>query len=180
MTRYGDVAISGKETTFDDDEIIVSKTDLTGKLTYGNRTFYRMAGLSEKQCLGQQHNIIRHPEMPRSVFELLWTTLQSGKELFAYVNNRSSNGDNYWVFAHVTPSLDGSGNVVGYHSNRRVPSRAVLNTHIIPLYKDLLKIEAGATSPKKALEDGCTKIQSVLDDARMGFNEFMFSLEASS
>ena len=64
--------------------------------------------------------------MPRCVFELLWNTVQDGKELFAYVNNRSSNGDNYWVFAHVTPSFDTTGNIVGYHSNRRVPNREVL------------------------------------------------------
>lgn len=158
----------------------MSKTDLAGKLTYGNRTFYRMAGLSEKQCLGQQHNIIRHPEMPRCVFALLWSTLQSGKELFAYVNNRSSNGDNYWVFAHVTPCYDGSGNVTGYHSNRRVPNRTVLDRHIAPLYKDLLQVEAASQSPKAALTDGCAKIQSVLDEVKMSFNEFMFSLEATS
>ena len=177
MALYGNPALSGREREFRADEIIVSKTDLSGKLTYGNRTFYKMAGLSEKQCLGQPHNIIRHPEMPRSVFEFLWRTLQSGKELFAYVNNRSYDGDNYWVFAHVTPSLDGSGNVTGYHSNRRAPNRKIVDGNIVPLYRDLLKIEKSAASPKKALEDGYAQIEGLLQESKMNFNEFMFSLE---
>jgi PAS domain S-box-containing protein len=173
---YGNKTLSGREAFFDDDEIIVSKTDLKGKLTYGNRTFYRLAGLSEKQCIGQQHNIIRHPEMPRSVFELLWNTLKDGKELFAYVNNRSSNGDNYWVYAHITPSHDARGNIVGYHSSRRTPNRKVLNEHIIPLYKDLLRIEKSISSPREGLDAAYKKIEGLLKDNKMGFNEFMFSL----
>lgn len=173
---YGNKHISGREVFFDDNEIIVSKTDLKGKLTYGNRTFYKLAGLSEKQCIGQQHNIIRHPEMPRCVFELLWNTIKDGKELFAYVNNCSSNGDNYWVFAHVTPSRDSMGNIVGYHSNRRTPNRRVLDTHIIPLYKDLLRIEKSTSSPRDAIAASSAKIESLLKENRMGFNEFMFSL----
>lgn len=176
MPLYGNPQITKIERTFRDDELIVSKTDLTGKLVYGNRTFYKLAGLTEKECLGQQHNIIRHPEMPRTVFELLWNTLQEGKELFAYVNNRSANGDNYWVFAHVTPSFDGSGNITGYHSNRRNPNRQILETHIVPLYRDILAIERAAPNPKQGVIDGYEKLQKILDEIKMGFNEFMFSM----
>lgn len=168
--------ISGNELFFKEDEVIVSKTDLTGKLTYGNRVFYRLAGLSEKECLGKQHNIIRHPDMPRSVFELLWRNLKNEKEVFAYVNNLSKNGDNYWVFAHVTPSTDKNGKIVGYHSNRRVPKRSVLDEHIIPLYNELKMIEEKSTSPKDGLQKSCQKIQDILDEKNMSFNQFMFSL----
>ncbi|MBT6139697.1 MAG: PAS domain-containing protein [Rhodospirillaceae bacterium] len=176
MALYGNPQLSGREKVFHDDEIIVSKTDLTGKLIYGNRTFYRMAAMNEKQTLGQQHNIIRHPEMPRTVFELLWNTIKDGKEIFAYVNNRSANGDNYWVFAHVTPSFDASGNITGYHSNRRNPKRQVIDSHIAPLYRDLLKIEQSGSSPKQGLQDAYDKVLSILSGAKMNFNEFMFSL----
>ncbi len=176
MGLYGEESLSGNEVFFDEDEIIVSKTDLTGRLTYGNRTFYRLAGLSEKECIGQQHNIIRHPEMPRGVFELLWKNLKDEKELFAYVNNRSANGDNYWVFAHITPSLDGGGNVCGYHSNRRVPNREVINQHIIPLYTELLAIEKAIASPKEAVQASYLKIQSILKEQNIGFNQWMFAL----
>lgn len=168
--------LSEKEIFFEDDEIIVSKTDLTGKLTYGNRTFFRMAGRSERECIGKQHNIIRNPDMPRCVFELLWNKIKSGEELFAYVNNRSSNGDNYWVFAHVTSSFDARGNVIGYHSSRRVPNRKVLNERIIPFYKDLLNTEKSISSPKEGLQAGYAKIENLLKENRMSFNELMFSM----
>lgn len=176
MALYGNSNITGVEKTFDPDEIIVSKTDLTGKITYGNRTFYRMAGLTEKKCLGIQHNLIRHPNMPRAVFELLWNTLKDGKEIFAYVLNRSDDGGHYWVFAHVTPSYDNSGNVIGYHSNRRVPNRQVLDTHIIPLYDKLLKVEKSAPDPKSGLKASYQAVLDLISENKMGFNQFMFSL----
>jgi len=66
--------------------------------------------------------------MPRCVFKLLWGTIQSGKGIFAYVLNLAKNGDRYWVFAHVTPRLDDRGNIVGYHSNRRVPERRAVQS----------------------------------------------------
>jgi len=168
--------LTGVERTFDEDEIIVSKTDLSGKITYGNRTFYRLAGLQEKECLGVQHNLIRHPQMPRAVFELLWNTLKDGKEIFAYVINRSSNGDHYWVFAHVTPSYDSGGNITGYHSNRRVPNRQVLTEHIEPLYKNLLEVEQTASNPKDGLAASYQAVADLLTKKKVGFNEFMFSL----
>lgn len=173
---YGNSSLTGSERTFGSDEIIVSKTDLKGNLTYGNRTFYKMSGYSEQECIGHQHNIIRHPEMPRCVFKLLWDTLQSGSEIFAYVNNRSKNGDNYWVLAHVTPSMDGSGNTIGYHSNRRVPNRDVISQHIVPLYEKLLKVEKENASPKAGMADSFEVVDDLLRQNKVGFNQFMFSL----
>ncbi len=178
MGLYGEAQLTGKETTFSCDDMIVSKTDLTGKLVYGNRLFFKMAEMSEKQCIGQQHNIVRHPEMPRSVFELLWSTIRDGREIFAYVNNRAASGNNYWVYAHVTPSFGTNGEITGYHSNRRFPNRKILEGHIIPLYRELLEIERAAASPKQGLQDGCKRIQQLIDDAKMNFNQFMFSLGA--
>lgn len=176
MELYGNPELTGVEKTFSEDEIIVSKTDLTGKITYGNRTFYRMAGFDEKECLDIQHNLIRHPEMPRAVFKLLWDTLKSGKEIFAYVLNRSKNGDQYWVFAHVTPSYDASNTMVGYHSNRRVPNRQVVDQHIVPLYKTLMQVEKSAPSPSAGLESSFQAVVDLLKENKVGFNEFMFSL----
>jgi len=168
--------LTGIERTFETDEIIVTKTDLTGKLTYVNPTFLKLADYTEQECLGQQHNLIRHPEMPRAVFKLLWDTLQSGEEIFAYVNNRSKNGDYYWVFAHVTPSRDASGNTVGYHSNRRVPNKQIIHDHIEPLYQKLLALEQADASPKAGLEKSFQSVVDLLKTSNLGFNQFMFSL----
>ena len=111
------------ERTFKENEIIVSKTDLKGIITYANRTFLEVAMYSEEEVLGQPHSMIRHPDMPRCVFKFLWDTIASGKEIFAYVKNMAKNGDHYWVFAHVTPTFDSEGKIIGYHSNRRCPER---------------------------------------------------------
>ncbi len=67
--------------------------------------FLTIAGYTEREVLGQPHSMIRHPDMPRGVFALLWETIASGSEIFAYVVNLAKNGDHYWVFAHVTPTF---------------------------------------------------------------------------
>ena len=172
---YGNTQLTGKERFFED--IIVSKTDLEGKITYANRTFMDIAGFpDDKSCIGQPHNIIRHPDMPRAVFYLLWKTLQSDQEIFAYVINRALNGDHYWVLAHVTPSHDMNDNIIGYHSNRRVPNPVVLKEHIIPLYKTLLDIEKSNSSPKAGMEKAFQTVVDLLTEAKIGYNEFIFSL----
>ena len=117
---------TGQERTFGVDELIVSKTDPRGVITYANDVFLRVSGYEMDEVVGRPHNLIRHPDMPRAVFQLLWDTLSSGRELFAYINNLAQDGAHYWVLAHVTPSYGPGGRVIGYHSNRRRPSpRAV-------------------------------------------------------
>jgi PAS domain S-box-containing protein len=174
--RKKDLSLTGNERTLDPDDLIVTKTDLSGKIRYGNRTFYKFAGYGPSECIGVQHNIIRHPEMPRTVFKLLWDTLKADNEIFAYVNNRSRNGDHYWVLAHVTPSWSETGEIIGYHSNRRAPNRAVIREHIDPLYATLMKIESSSASPKDALAAGEKHVHDLLASKGMSFNELMFAL----
>lgn len=168
--------LTGVERFFDDDEIIVSKTNLKGHLTYANRVFLRLADYTEQEILGQPHSIIRHPGMPRCVFKLLWDTVQKGDEIFAYVVNRSKNGDHYWVLAHVTPSFDGSGKVSGYHSNRRVPDRTVLDSTIIPLYKSLLNAESEHKDRKAGMQASYDMLLSILEEKGVAYDELIFSL----
>lgn len=170
------VFLTGHERTFDKSDIIVSKTNLKGHLIYANRLFMDLASMCEKELLGAPHSIIRHPEMPRCIFKLLWDTIQSKKEIFAYVINRSANGDHYWVIAHVTPSFDGSGNVNGYHSNRRVPDRRVLNDTIIPLYKQLLAEENKHANRKDGMNSAYDVLLKTLKEKGLGYDEFIFSL----
>jgi len=168
---------SGVERFFDADEIIVSKTDLKGNITYANDVFLRLAGMTEEEAVGQPHSVIRNPEMPRCVFKLLWDTIAEGKEIFAYVVNRSKNGDHYWVLAHVTPSRDASGNITGYHSNRRVPDRKTLETVIIPLYKQLLDIEQRSPDRKAGMNEAFGTLVNLLKEKGLAYDEFIFSLQ---
>ncbi|PCJ94648.1 MAG: chemotaxis protein [Hyphomicrobiales bacterium] len=171
-----DQSTTGVEQFFDDDEIIVSKTDLKGKLTYCNDVFLRMAGYSEKECLGQPHSMIRHPDMPRCIFGLLWETIQDGREIFAYVMNRCKNGDHYWVLAHVTPSRDLTGNIIGYHSSRRVPDRRILEDAIIPLYKQLLAEERRHGNRKDGMQASGQLITELLETQNKQYDEFVATL----
>ena len=158
------------EISFLDDEFIVSKTDLSGKITYGNDLFIRMSGYTEKELLGAPHNILRHSDMPKLIFTLLWEQIKAGKEIFAYVKNKTKQEDYYWVFAHVTPSLNGSGKVIGYHSVRRKPNDKALQT-IIPLYEKLLEAErsGGVNSSLNILE-------KTLANAGKSYDQFIIAL----
>ncbi len=170
-----DVSLTGVERVFDKDEVIVSKTDLRGRITYANRVFQRVAGYTETELLGAPHSIVRHPDMPRCVFKLLWDTLAAGQEIFAYVLNRAHNGDHYWVFAHVTPSYDDRGAVVGYHSSRRLPDRAAVDK-VVPLYRTLLDIENRHSDRKQGMEASFATVVGLLQEKGIGYDEFVFSL----
>ena len=167
---------TGIENFFDDDEIIVSKTDTTGRITYANDVFMRIAGYSEAELVGAPHSIVRHPDMPRCVFKLLWDTISAKQEIFAYVVNLARNGNHYWVFAHVTPSLDGAGNILGYHSSRRTPDRQVLDGTIIPLYQALLAEENRHGDRKAGMQASHQMLVNLLNEKGVGYDELIFSL----
>ena len=169
------VAPTGREKQFAEDEIIVSKTDLRGVITYANDVFLRVSGYSEAELLGQPHNIIRHPDMPRCVFKLLWDTINSGKEIFAYVLNLAKDGSHYWVFTHVTPSYDLSGRNVGFHSNRRVPYADAL-AKVKPLYAQLLAVEKKAATPQIGMAAASEMVGALLKQSQLDYSEFVFSL----
>lgn len=166
---------TGREARFADDEIIVSKTDLKGHVTYANDVFLRVSGYTEAEILGQPHNMIRHPDMPGSVFKLLWDTLKNGEEIFAYVVNQAKNGDHYWVFAHVTPSLDRSGRCVGYHSNRRVPYPDAL-PRVKELYARMLAEEKRHGDYHAGMAAATRLLTDLLAARGLTYSEFVFSL----
>ncbi len=170
------IAATGKERFFGDDDIIVSKTDLKGRITYANRVFLNISGYTESEVLGQPHSLIRHPEMPRCIFKLLWDTIQSGQEVFAYVNNLSKCGENYWVYAHVTPSFDASGQIIGYHSNRRVPDRRILEEAIIPLYTELKAAEQQKSNRKEGLKAAQSMVSAYLAERSLAYDEFILTV----
>ena len=174
-----DIYLTGNEVFFEQDEIIVSKTDAKGRITYCNDVFMKIAGYSEQELLGEPHSKIRHPDMPRCVFKLLWDSIEAGQEIFAYVINRAKNGDHYWVYAHVTPSRDRNGQVIGYHSNRRVPDRAIVTEKIIPLYQSLLAEERRHANRKEGMRAAFQKVVEMLDESGMAYDEFICRLQAA-
>jgi methyl-accepting chemotaxis protein len=114
--------VTQNEIPLRDDTMIVSKTDLKGRITYVNKDFLEISGFIEAELIGEPHNLVRHPDMPAEAFEDLWRTLKAGRPWVGYVKNRCKNGDYYWVEAHASPIWE-SGQVVGYMSVRRKPPR---------------------------------------------------------
>jgi PAS domain S-box-containing protein len=169
------VAPTGRESVFGEDEIIVTKTDLKGRITYANDVFLRVSRFTPGEVIGEPHSIIRHPEMPRAIFKLLWDTLEARQELFAYVVNLASNGDHYWVLAHVTPSFDAAGQVVGYHSNRRKPDAAQIEK-IKPLYQQLLAEERAPTSRKEGMLSAYDRLHAMLRTQGIGYDQFVLAV----
>lgn len=167
---------SGQEVFFDKDELIVSKTDPQGRLTYANRTFLEIAGYTEDEVIGNQHNMIRNPNMPRAIFELLWSTLKRGEEIFAYVVNATKSGDHYWVIAHVTPSIV-NGTIIGFHSTRRVPNPQIIRGTIIPLYDRLKNLEDSNSSKKSGLQQSVDALKAFLAEKGLTYDEFISNLE---
>lgn len=169
------VTPTNREVFFGTEEVIVSKTDTKGRITYCNDVFLKVAGYREEDLLGQPHSIIRHPDMPRCVFKLLWDTIENGQEIFAYVKNMAKSGDHYWVLAHVTPSYDMDGNIVGYHSNRRLPERAAVDK-AAALYADLLSIENRNPDAKAGMQQAYQAVIDLLTKNHVTYDEFVFSL----
>jgi len=113
--------------------------------------------------------------MPRCVFKLLWDVIQSRREIFAYVKNMAKNGDYYWVFAHVTPTLDDSGRIIGYHSNRRVPERSQVEL-FTQVYRQLLDEERRHPDWRSGMEAAGKMLVDMIAAKGMEYEEFVFSV----
>lgn len=161
--------VTDKEVTFDENTLLVTKTDTKGKITYANQAFIDIVKMDESELIGQPHNIIRHPEMPKVIFHLLWKYLKDGKEINAYVKNLCSDGSYYWVLANVTPSYF-ENKVVGYHSARRKPTKKALD-FIKPLYKELLQIEKTG-----GVDASIQKMRDILNKKGVKYDEFILSI----
>lgn len=156
-----------------EDDFIVSMTDTKGRITYGNRIFIEFSGYSWQELVGAQHNIIRHPDMPRCVFKYLWDVIATGRECHAYVKNLCKDGSFYWVFANVTPLFDPTGRIEGYFSVRRKPKPDGIKV-MEGLYKTLLEIER-QVGPRDAIATATQALLKILADKGVSYDEFILS-----
>lgn len=163
-----------QERVMREDDFLVSRTDLKGRLLYGNQIFIEFSGYQEHELLGQQHNIVRHPDMPRGVFKFLWDTIQQQQECFAYVKNMSKDGGYYWVFANVTSSLDANGQVEGYFSVRRKPKPQAVQV-VADLYRQMLDEERRA-GPKDACAASLALLNGLLAQKGVSYESFILSI----
>ena len=127
-----DKQITGVEQCFSEQVRLISTTDLDGRIIYANQHFVDVSGYSLDELIGQHHNIVRHPEMPKPAFKDLWAHLKEDKPWLGAVKNRCKNGDHYWVQAYVTPQYDLQGKKIGYQSVRTcLPEEAKRNAEAL-------------------------------------------------
>jgi len=154
-----------------EDDFIVSKTDEKGIITYCNEIFMKMAGYSEDELLGKNHNIIRHPDMPRVAFKLAWDLISSKQEFFGFVKNLKKDGGYYWVFANITADYDKNGMIVGYTSVRRKPTQSAIDT-LIPMYEEMLRLEKSG-----GMEASGAYLFNFLDANNVSYDELILSIQ---
>jgi PAS domain S-box-containing protein len=166
---------TGVERKLAEDDLIVSKTDPSGHIVYVNQLFLKVSDFREEELLGQHHNIVRHPDTPRCIFKLMWETLQTGHEFFTYLCNLTKYGDHYWVFAHVTPTFDSRGTIIGFHSNRRAPDYKVI-PFVAELYRALAEEERKYPDRRKGMLAATELLQVAIQKRASAYDEFVFSL----
>ncbi len=159
------------EKVMGENDFIVSKTDKKGFITYCNQIFIDMCLYDENELIGANHNIIRHPDMPRIAFKLLWDLIKEKKEFFGFVKNLRKDGGFYWVFANITASLDTHGNILGYYSVRRKPSKKAIEI-IEPIYRQLIEAEKNG-----GMKESYKLLSNLLEKNKTNYDEFVTSLQ---
>jgi len=119
--------------------LTLSSTNLSGTITYTNRKFCEIAGYTKDKLIGYNHNVVRHPDMPKATFKELWDTITSGKDWTGIVKNLRKDGRYYWIYSHISPILS-DGITTGYTATGR-PASSTEITEAIPLYAEMIRQE---------------------------------------
>ena len=157
-------------------DIIVSKGDKDGNITYANPIFFKLSGYEHSELMNQPHSSIRHPDMPKIIFKHLWDKLEAGEDVFVFIKNLSKNGSFYWVYAHIRVAKNPDGSFRNYVSTRKNINQSAKD-EIDTLYRDLLKAEesGGVESSLDVLDEFLTSKGYSLDK----FNDAMTALQDS-
>ena len=130
-----------KEVGWNKSQVVISETDVYGRITNVNDVFCNVCGYSPEEMIGQPHSIIRHPDMPKLVFKLLWDNLKVGNNFIGVIKNLAKSGGYYWVITDFEMRRDATGNITHYIARRKSVPKAVIENYVAPLYETLLKLE---------------------------------------
>ncbi len=163
------------EVIWDKSQTIVSKSDLFGTIDYANQAFANVSGYEEYELVGKPHSVIRHPDMPKIIYKILWDNLKIEKKFQIFLKNLAKSGQYYWVLSDFEYNKDSDGNVIEYVSRRSAVPTNVLENDIVPLYKKLFQIEqaSGIKYSEKYL-------MGYLEEKGMNLEDYIFSLMGES
>ncbi len=165
---------TGVERTLPPRHYIISTTDTHGRITSVNDVFVEFSGYPAEELLGRQHNVVRHPDMPRAIFWLAWDALLAGEDFCGYMKNLSKDGSHYWVFSHIRPVHDAEGEITGFRSVRRHAAPKAI-AKIAELYARMLEAEKAA-GPKAAIDAGLTVFKAHLAEQAISYEGFIATL----
>jgi len=161
--------------TFDPHEMHVTKTNADDVIVYANEAFLRITGYTEDEILGQTHEILRHPDMPRGLSKVLNAMIKEGRELLVYVPQLAKDGATYWVLAHITPSHDAHGRLVGDHSHDRWPHPDAV-AEVSAFYAQLLAEERRHADPETGKAASARLCDELLQAKGMTFEQWVWSI----
>jgi len=129
-----------EEYIFDDDTVIISQTDIEGIITYGNRAFFSVSGYAREELIGQLHNVVRHPDMPKEIFKKMWETIQSGQVWNGLIKNLRKDGRYYWISTEILPIRDANNKITGYISAKKAASKKDIQENE-KIYQKMLEMQ---------------------------------------
>lgn len=159
-----------KEINLDPKKTIMSKTDAKGVIEYANDYFIEISGYEEFELMGQPHNIIRHPDMPKTVFKVLWDSLNKGENIHALVKNLAKDGRYYWILTNFEFKYDNEGNIQSYYAKRKAAPRNAIY-EIEKLYYTLRNIEN-----RQGMQTALNYLNGLLEDRKMTFNQYILNI----
>ena len=130
-----------REVVWNKSQVVISEADVYGRITNVNDVFSNVCGYSPDEMIGQPHSIIRHPDMPKLIFKLLWDNLKAGNNFIGVIKNLAKSGEYYWVITDFEMRRDATGNITHYIARRKSVPKAVIENYVAPLYETLLKLE---------------------------------------
>ncbi|HHD81083.1 MAG TPA: PAS domain S-box protein [Campylobacterales bacterium] len=156
-----------REIKLSNKKIIVSKTDKSGRILYANDYFCQVSGYQLDELLGVSHNILRHPDMPKAIFYLMWQSIKQGNNITAMVKNLAKSGEYYWVTTDFEHHRNSEGEIDSYLAFRRPASRKAIEA-IEELYSSLLAIEKS-----HGLEASLIYLQGYSIERHTNYNKLM-------
>ena len=159
-----------KEAKIDKKKFILTKSDIKGNIISANSDLYTVSGYSERELLGKQHNILRHPDMPKAIFQLMWKYLLSGREIVVIIKNLTSRGEYYWVIADMKPRFDKKGTIIALTSFQKFATEDVIEG-VEELYSTLIRIEKA-----HGLKSSAEYLDGFLEEQKKTYDGFIYEL----
>ncbi len=166
--------IVDEEIPLEEHKYIMSKTDKRGFITYANDYFIEISGYSKEELVGANHNIVRHPDMPKIIFRLLWERILKGENIYAIVKNLAKDGRYYWVLTDFEIEKNKLGRITGFYAFRKSPPKKAVEK-IIPLYRKLLELEK-----KGGIESSSNYLKEFLKEKNLTYDEYIDYLLGNS